>query len=275
MTHEVEQSPRDPRFAVWFGVTIVLFGAALIVGFGILPAAQKGADGLSLWAVICRAAGIQLGGNRAASSLEGAQPASNVAWTVATRKRMAGGDAARGAAEATGCNACHNANGVSADAAFPNLAGQSVAALYKQMLDFKSGKRDAAVMGVYVASLSDADMLDLVTYYASLPNPSARAASAPGGAYSAARNLIEFGDPARGIAGCAACHGPQGKTAGAPGLRGQQRAYLEQQMQAFKAGVRHNDITQQMRSVARELTQQEIAALAAYYASFAGAAGGT
>ena len=74
----------------------------------------------------------------------------------------------------------------------------------------------------------------------------------------------------RSIASCSACHGPLGVTTGAPELRGQQRAYLEQQMQAFKAGNRRNDISEQMRSVARALTGEEIAMLAAYYSSFAG-----
>ena len=38
------------------------------------------------------------------------------------------------------------------------------------------------------------------------------------------------------MAPCAACHGPLGLTLGAPGLQGQQRAYPEQQLQAFTAG---------------------------------------
>ena len=76
-----------------------------------------------------------------------------------------------------------------------------------------------------------------------------------------------------GIASCAACHGPLGFTPGAPELRGQQRAYLEQEMQAFKVGKRHNDISEQMRSVARPLTNDEIAKLAAYYSSFATSTG--
>jgi cytochrome c553 len=59
-----------------------------------------------------------------------------------------------------------------------------------------------------------------------------------------------------------------GFTVGAPGLEGQQRAYLEQQLQALKAGTRHNDISEQMRSVARQLTGDEIVMLAAYYATF-------
>ena len=50
-----------------------------------------------------------------------------------------------------------------------------------------------------------------------------------------------------------------------PGLGGQQRAYLEVQLQSFKNGDRRNDISEQMRSVARQLTSEEIAMLAVYY----------
>jgi cytochrome c553 len=124
-----------------------------------------------------------------------------------------------------------------------------------------------AFAGSKVAPLSQQGMLDLATHYGSLSNPFAGAA--PGSVDPAARTLIEVGSPMRNIPPCAACHGPQGFVPGAPELRGQQRAYLEQELQAFKAGSRHNDISQQMRSVARQLTGEEIAMLAAYYSSFA------
>jgi hypothetical protein len=45
--------------------------------------------------------------------------------------------------------------------------------------------------------------------------------------YPTAWHLVEVGNPMRSIASCAACHGALGVTFGAPGLRGQQRAYLE------------------------------------------------
>jgi cytochrome c553 len=99
------------------------------------------------------------------------QPASTVAWTVATRQLLTQGDPARGAALATICNDCHGTNGVSNDAAIPNLAGQSVAAVYNQLVDFKEGRRSAAVMGVYVDQLSQATMANHAAYYASMPNP--------------------------------------------------------------------------------------------------------
>ncbi len=71
----------------------------------------------------------------------------------------------------------------------------------------------------------------------------------------------------RGIVACAACHGPQGHVTAAPPLFGQQRAYLEVQLLAFRTGGRHNDIGGQMRSVARGLSDAQIASLAAFYAS--------
>jgi cytochrome c553 len=54
---------------------------------------------------------------------------------------------------------------------------------------------------------------------------------------------------------------------GAPDLRGQQRAYLEQELQAFATDNRRNDIREQMRTIARKLTSAEIALIAAYYSS--------
>jgi cytochrome c553 len=263
---------RDPRFATWIVATVVLFLAAGGVGFVWLPSAQPDASGLGLWNLICRAVGLPARGV-GGSAPAGSQPSSTVAWTAATRELLTRGDAARGAALATTCNNCHGANGVSADAAFPNLAGQNVAALYKQLEDFRSRKRDATVMGVFVDPLSQEDVLNLATYFASLRNPFAANTEPPGSLDANVRHLIVAGDPMRGIAPCAACHGPVGLTPGAPGLRGQQRAYLEEQMQAFKTGRRHNDISQQMRSVARQLTEAEIAALAAYYSGIPGVMG--
>jgi cytochrome c553 len=271
MTGETRSHAPDPRFKSWIGATGVLFLASVAVGFVWLPSAQQGSGARDLWGAICRAIGLP-GTSAASPPPVAGQPSSTIAWTVATRELMTRGDGARGAALATSCNNCHGANGISADAAIPNLAGQSVAAIYKQLEDYKSGKRNSAVMGVFVGPLSKDEMLDLATHFASLPNPYAGGVP-PGPVDPGARNLIEVGSPMRNIAPCAACHGPQGLVPGAPVLRGQQRAYLEQELQAFRAGNRHNDISEQMRSVARQLTDGEIAMLAAYFSSFAGMSG--
>ena len=75
------------------------------------------------------------------------------------------------------------------------------------------------------------------------------------------------GDPERNIAPCAACHGQLDRKGAAPWLGGQSPVYLAAQMRAFASGARHNDINEQMRNVARQLTPTEIDGLANYYAA--------
>ena len=53
----------------------------------------------------------------------------------------------------------------------------------------------------------------------------------------------------------------------APWLVAQPHDYLKTQLQAFASGDRHNDISGQMRNVARNMTAQEIDASVSYYAS--------
>jgi cytochrome c553 len=54
--------------------------------------------------------------------------------------------------------------------------------------------------------------------------------------------------------------------AATPILDGLPEAYLRQQLNAFKSGRRANDINQQMRNAAHQLSEQEVDILAKYYA---------
>ena len=76
-----------------------------------------------------------------------------------------------------------------------------------------------------------------------------------------------WGEPRRSaIEDCAACHGVDGiaRDTEVPHLAGQNERYLFNQMMAFRAGKRPH---KEMRFMARTMTPQEIAALAAYYAA--------
>ena len=77
--------------------------------------------------------------------------------------------------------------------------------------------------------------------------------------------LVFAGDPARGIPPCAACHGPAGNVIGAPSLQGQQPAYIERQLAAFAQGWRQNDINEQMRTIATQLTPDDMHVVAEFY----------
>jgi cytochrome c553 len=74
--------------------------------------------------------------------------------------------------------------------------------------------------------------------------------------------LIFAGDPKRGIAGCATCHGPGGYRVGAPVLNGQNAAYIEQQLSNFEQRSRRNDMNMPMRTIAAMLSSEEIHQLA-------------
>jgi cytochrome c553 len=71
----------------------------------------------------------------------------------------------------------------------------------------------------------------------------------------------------RNIPPCATCHGEVDHKLGTPWLEGESAVYLGNQLQAFASGTRHNDISEQMRNVARGMTSAEIERAASYYAS--------
>lgn len=65
---------------------------------------------------------------------------------------------------------------------------------------------------------------------------------------------------------CARCHGEDGiaRDTEVPHLAGQNERYLFNQMMAFRSGKR---VHKEMRYMARNMSAEEIAALAAYYAA--------
>jgi len=240
----------------WLASALVAI-AAFVIGFMWLPSLQAGGQG-GLWDAICRAAGIYRPSTSAFKATAAAQVPTTVAWNVETVRMVISGDAKRGAALAEGCAGCHGVKGISPADAFPNLAGLPADVTYKQLDDYRSGKRQNAIMQGMAAALSDQQIADLAAHFAALP-------AEHSGADTSAPVLVEVGSPLRSIAPCAACHGPLGRKEGAPPLHGQKVAYLKAQLDAFASGTRHNDINQQMREVARALSASERDALAGWY----------
>lgn len=65
------------------------------------------------------------------------------------------------------CAGCHGADGLGVGT-FPALAGKDADYLAKQLRDYKSGARPNPMMATIAKSLSEQDITDLATYYASL-----------------------------------------------------------------------------------------------------------
>lgn len=80
---------------------------------------------------------------------------------------QAAGDAQAGKAKAGQCAGCHGANGQGIGAN-PALAGKTEADIVQALNDYKSGKRTNPIMKTFASQLSEQDMANLATYYASL-----------------------------------------------------------------------------------------------------------
>jgi cytochrome c553 len=171
----------------------------------------------------------------------------------------------------TVCVACHGADGNSAAAANPILAGQGADYLYKQLKNFKAvdGKpaaRNNAIMGGMVAALSDEDMKNLAAWFSSQKlKPSVAKDESK---IALGQKIWRQGDFKKGVPACAGCHGPAGAGLPAqyPRLAGQYAEYTEAQLKAFRSGERNNDPEMMMRMVAAKMSDTEIQAVAEYAA---------
>ncbi|MBT6273895.1 MAG: cytochrome c4 [Chromatiales bacterium] len=175
------------------------------------------------------------------------------------------GDPAAGKARAGVCAGCHGVNGQSAQAMWPNLAGQSGTYIANQLKAFKDKVRKAPQMAPMVAALTDADMANLGAYYQSLPAATGQAK----GDVAAAKALYTGGDASRGIPACMSCHGPGGKgmpAAAFPAVAGQHAAYSLAQLKGFAAGTRTTDLNKMMRDIAGRLDEATMSSLAQYMA---------
>ena len=173
-------------------------------------------------------------------------------------------DLVKGEASFAVCAACHSADGNSAIAENPKLAHQHPQYLIKQLQEFKSGKRNNAIMKGFATTLSDEDMTNIAFWLTSK-------AGKPG--FAKDKELVALGERIyrggiadRKIPACAGCHSPNGAGIPAqyPRLSGQHADYTKTQLTAFRDGVRLNNAT--MTGVAARLNDREIKAVSDYIA---------
>lgn len=179
--------------------------------------------------------------------------------------KMTKPDLAKGEAGFTAvCAACHGADGNSGTPENPKLAAQHPQYLIKQLQEFKSGKRNNAVMKGMASTLSDDDMRNIAYWVTSKQ-------AKPG--FAKDKELVAMGERIyrggiadRHVAACAGCHSPNGAGIPAqyPRLSGQHAGYSVAQLTAFRDGVRLNSLP--MAQVAAKLNDREIKAVADYVA---------
>jgi cytochrome c553 len=250
------------RWSVSILALITLF--AILVGFLVLPAVHEDFSAKGLWDSICRAAGVPADWSTSAPA-PAAPTATDVVLLPSMARSSDAGAVGRGGTLALNCTMCHGAQGISRSDA-PNLSGQYAEVIIKQLHDYKDGKRSSSIMEALARNLSDKNITDLAAYYAYLP----KARNAPTTYDERLPALVRVGDPLRNIAPCISCHGSVDQKLGTPWIEGMPKEYLVSQLRAFQQGERHNDSSAQMRNMARAMTDQEIEAVATFYARKAG-----
>ena len=246
----------------------VLLGAAL--GFLVLPSFQRANAGLDLWTAICRAVGVTEGSPayRQTVSTPRRCRSRKVAWDPDVLDALASARPQQGAQlAATGLRRLpRRKRRLDSRPRYPSLSGQSSAAIYKQLHDYRTGARAHPLMTPVAAELSVPELASLAVYYGRF----ARTRTGLGGRDLPGEHeivkLAREGDPARQLPACDSCHVPgAGGPIEAPVLTGQNREYLAAQLRAYKTGERRNDVYQRMRAIAGKLSEDEIDELARYY----------
>ena len=163
------------------------------------------------------------------------------------------GDAARGKELSYTCLGCHGIadyKNVYPTYSVPELVGQHPDYIVAALKEYKSGERSHATMHAQAASLSDQDMQDVASYFAS-------AVLRPG--------APPVGTPPTQVAQlCVACHGKDGVgvTGDYPTLAGQHADYLARALAEDQRGDRKNAV---MPTFVAGLSGADVEAIADYY----------
>jgi len=191
------------------------------------------------------------------------------------------------------CQGCHGIDGNGSDeVGSPRLAYQVDSYILKQLTDFAQDKRvDDTMyqMNDIAKALTEQDHRDLAAFVHTLKSPyigsnldQLRRDGAEVGDPHEGKMIAEYGVPARGIPACKSCHGYHGRSAGRmyPAIGGQNYVYLKHELESWRNGsntsdadiaagnkednARVNDYMGQMRAVAKNMTDADIANVAAF-----------
>lgn len=174
------------------------------------------------------------------------------------------------------CSACHGFDGVSKEVGIPNLWGQPETYLQSQIEAFRDASRINPRMDAVSHELPDADILYAAQHYSKqLPEKKLklqwRGEKWPGDMTPGERIAYTSNLSAK-LPACVVCHGPSGVGVEPyfPRLAGQDKDYLVKQLKTWKTADRPAGVMGVMVSIAISLTDDEIDAVAGYFATLNG-----
>jgi len=181
--------------------------------------------------------------------------------TEQTSPAVAGEELSAGKAIAQkDCAGCHGLDGKGANENIPNLAAQYTDYLVASLNAYREGKRTHAALKDMAAGMTDEDVQNVASYYASLPPVKSEQAEA------AMVSPYEKGKET--ASACASCHGEDGNstTAGIPNLAGQQPVYFISAVNDYLSGKR-SIASAEKEAMVSALNRVDIESMALYFAS--------
>lgn len=167
----------------------------------------------------------------------------------------------KGKEKAYTCIGCHSVAGYSNTYPtyhVPRIGGQNKEYIEAALRNYKAGVRQHGSMQGNAVTMSDEDIRDIANYL------SVRRFGTDLNPGSPVTGDARAGQ--RKTATCAGCHGDDGniENSANPRLAGQYESYLVHALKAYKTGKRNNAV---MASMTKDLSDQDILDIAAYYAS--------
>lgn len=165
------------------------------------------------------------------------------------------------------CSNCHGVTGTATSPNFPNLAAQQKTYLLNQLHELRGhSRRDPAgfeYMWGISRHLTDKQIDELAGYF-SAQQPRPQPLENDAGRIAAGKPIFTNGIPEKGIPPCGSCHGPGGTGQDKfPRLAGQHADYLIKQLTVFQRTDERPEGSI-MKTVAHELTRENIVDVAAY-----------
>lgn len=170
------------------------------------------------------------------------------------------------------CSTCHGAEGrATNDGYYPRIAGKPAGYLYRQLLNFREGRRLNTQMTYLLERQTDDYLREMAQHFAdlSLPYPPPQPPQGEPARLQRGLQLVKQGDAARGIPACNACHGDRmtGVTPDIPGLLGLPYDYLVAQFGAWREGTRRGAAPDCMAAITTKLAGEDIAAVSTWLAA--------
>lgn len=167
------------------------------------------------------------------------------------------------------CAVCHGEEGrATNDGFYPRIAGKPAGYLYRQLLNFREGRRLNAQMTYLLERQTGTYLREMAQYFSDLelPYPLPPTLQADPARLERGRLLAVQGDTTAKIPSCQACHGERltGVAPDVPGLLGLPYDYLVAQFGAWREGNRSAVAPDCMAEITHRLSPEDIGAVAAW-----------